>query len=188
MFYYEFLNKCMDMNKIHAIEGDTDSLYFAVAGDPTKGIHQGFRYAVKNRGFYHKHYYEWLPNPWQGKENEKKLGGVAVENEGDFLIACAPKNYTIGVLEETEKAKKKMKGCSEKRNSHITAQSYMDNIENGTIINAENCGFLVKRGQTTKVSTSKVAITGIHTKMIVLENECCCPYIYGLTAEDYHCE
>jgi hypothetical protein len=188
MFYYEFLNKCIDMNKIHAIEGDTDSLYFAVAGDPTKDYHQGFRNVVKNKGYYHKHFYEWFPDPWLGKENEKKLGGVAVENEGDFLIAIAPKNYTIGVMGNEGKAKKKMKGCSEKRNNHITVESYFENIDDKKSVNAQNCSFGIKNEQLVKHTTDKLAISGIHTKLIVLENECCAPYIYGLNANDYFVE
>jgi hypothetical protein len=190
MFYYNFLTRCMDMNRIHAIEGDTDSLYFAVAGNPTKDYHQGFRYVVKDKGFYHKHCYEWFPDPYYGKVNEKKLGGLAVEKEGDFLIAIAPKNYTIGSIEKIVDAKLKMKGCSADRNKHITAQSYIDNIDKKEEVTAENCGFHVKEiapdeWAVVKDTVRKVAISGVHTKMIVLENECCAPYIYGLTAKDY---
>jgi hypothetical protein len=78
-----------------------------------------------------------------------------------------------------------MKGCSEGRNKQITAQSYFDNIDKMEKIEAENCGFHVKDGQVVKDVVSKVAISGVHTKMIVLENECCAPYIYGLKACDY---
>jgi hypothetical protein len=91
-----------------------------------------------------------------------------------------------------KKAKKKMKGCSEARNKHITVQSYIDNIDKKIPVNAENCGFhVVGRGMEKGVGkdvVSKVAISGVHTKMIVLENECCAPYIFGLTAKDYSVE
>jgi hypothetical protein len=66
MFYYAFCVKCLDENKIHFIEGDTDSIYLALAGDPSKGIHQGFEYVVKDREFYDKHKYEWFPDPTKG--------------------------------------------------------------------------------------------------------------------------
>jgi hypothetical protein len=36
-----------------------------------------------------------------------------------------------------------------------------------------------------QLSIEKNGITGIHTKMIVLENQSCCPFMYGLTAKDY---
>jgi hypothetical protein len=170
------------MNKLHFIEGDTDSMYLAVAGNPDAGIHQGFRYAVKNRGFYHQHAYEWFPDPFKGKENEKKLGGVAVENEGVQMYAIAPKNYTIikpgnSIL--------KNKGVSLKKNQHITPQSYISNLTTGELIKGENKGFGIKNGIMTKYSVDKIAISGIHTKMIVLANNSCAPYIYGLKAKDY---
>lgn len=185
MFYYTFITKCMDMSKIHAIEGDTDSLYFAIVGHPNAGPNQGFRHVILNRGFYHQHVYEWFPDPYHGIANEKKLGGLAIENIGDYMIAIAPKNYTIGIKTDANKAKRKMKGCSEGRNKQITSQSYIDNINKKTVTNAENCGFRVKNGVVVKYTVNKAAITGIHTKMIVLPNESCAPYIHGLTAADY---
>jgi hypothetical protein len=190
MFYYSFLVKCMDMDRIHVIEADTDSLYVAISGDPDMDIHQGFEYVVKNRGFYRKHVYEWLPDPYGGLENEKKLGGIAIEKEGDFLIAIAPKNYTIGIMADMAKAKLKMKGCNEERNKHITTQSYISNITDKEETKGENCGFhaINYKGQQMlfKDTVNKKCITGVHTKMIVLSNECCAPYIYGLTAKDYY--
>jgi hypothetical protein len=189
IFYYGFLSKCLDMDRIHVIEGDTDSLYFAVAGHPRRGIHQGFQYVVKDKKFCRDHYYEWFPSQWYSVEDEKKLGGIAVEKEGDFLFAIAPKNYTIGTLESFEKAKLKLKGCNDKRNTHITALSYINNLTDKKVTKAENCGFHPTKidGQQTMVkdTVNKMCITGVHTKMIVLENECCAPYINGLTSKDY---
>jgi hypothetical protein len=104
------------------------------------------------------------------------------------MIAVAPKNYTIGILSDTEKAKKKMKGCSERRNPHITAETYMNNIDNNTIEYAENASFGMKGGELVKYTVNKLAISGIHTKMIVLKNHSCAPYIYGLSAADYSVE
>jgi hypothetical protein len=195
MFYYGFCNKCLDMERLHFVEGDTDSMYLAVAGDPNAGIHQGFEYIVKNEEFYRQHVYEWFPNPKLGKEDEKKLGGVAVENEGHIMIAIAPKNYTIikpgkpnqlGDVED--EAKLKNKGVSLKRNQHITTDSYFDNIQFGTVTKGENKGFGIKNDIMTKYSVDKVAISGIHTKRIVLSNQSCAPYVYGLKAKDYSVE
>jgi hypothetical protein len=190
MFYYGFLTKCVDMDRIHVIEGDTDSFYIAVAGDEDMDIHQGFEYVVKDRGFYRKHVYEWFPDPYGGLENEKKLGGIAIEKEGEFLIAISPKNYSIGTFADIDNAKRKMKGCNDKRNPQITAQSYMENISDKKLTMAENCGFHPVKYNSQQVlvkdTVNKKCITGVHTKMIVLENECCAPYIYGLTAKDYY--
>jgi hypothetical protein len=163
------------MSRIHATEGDTDSLYFAVAGDSSKGVHQGFEYVIGDKEFYDKHVYEWFPDPTKGKANEKKLGGLAIENEGDFMIAVAPKNYTIGILSDVDKAKKEMKGCNEKRNVHITAETYMKNVDTNEVEYAENASFGMKGGELVKYTVYKLAFSGIHTKMIVLENQSCAP-------------
>jgi hypothetical protein len=32
-FIYNFMMQCLNMDKLHFIEGDTDSMYWAVAGD-----------------------------------------------------------------------------------------------------------------------------------------------------------
>jgi hypothetical protein len=39
------------MDKIHFIEGDTDSAYWAVAGSIIADKHQQFEYVVKDRQF-----------------------------------------------------------------------------------------------------------------------------------------
>jgi hypothetical protein len=35
-FVYDFIYKCIDMKKVHFIEGDTDDLYYTISGDPEK--------------------------------------------------------------------------------------------------------------------------------------------------------
>jgi hypothetical protein len=181
-FYYSFMDRCLDTNRFHFIEGDTDSMYFAVSGDPNKGIHQGFDAIVKDRAYYDKHVYDWFPDPSKGIEDEKKLGGVAIEREGDEMIAIAPKCYYIRT---NGKDKLKIKGCSLGRNPQITSASYKDNIRDGTTANATNCGFHVKNGEIVKDYVEKTAISGIHNKMIVLSNNSCAPYIKGLNISDY---
>jgi hypothetical protein len=170
------------MDKIHFIEGDTDSMYYAVAGDPEAGIHQQFDNVVKDIDFYYQHRYEWFPDPAKGKEDEKKLGGVAVENEGSEMYAVAPKNYTII---KPGKPILKNKGVSLNKNKHITPQSYISNLNTGEVIKGENKGFGIKGNTMTKYSVDKVAISGIHTKMIVLKSNACAPYVFGLKVKDY---
>jgi hypothetical protein len=48
-FVYDFLCKCLDMIKLHFVEGDTDSMYMAVAGNPNDDCNQGFKYVIKNK-------------------------------------------------------------------------------------------------------------------------------------------
>jgi hypothetical protein len=199
-FVYLFMHKCLDMNKIHFIEGDTDSSYWAVAGDPTKSVHQGFSAVVKEKGFWHQHYYEWFPDPTKGIEDQKKLGGLCVENEGNEMIAIAPKDYYIrmatnknGVSKESNKLKGK--GVSQRNYVNpkverieeptIQVESYRQNILEEKTVNGKNMGFHSKKDKLVKDVVNKIAISGVHTKMIVLANNCCAPYIHGLTANDY---
>jgi hypothetical protein len=48
------------MEKTHYIEGDTDSMYWPVAGDPNDkdGIHQGFKNIIIDKEFYDANIYK----------------------------------------------------------------------------------------------------------------------------------
>jgi len=46
-FIHEFLFKCLDIEGFHFYEGDTDSAYFAVAGDPNESCEQVFSYYLR---------------------------------------------------------------------------------------------------------------------------------------------
>jgi len=51
----EFLFKCLDTERFHFAEGDTDSAYFAVSGDSNEDCNQGFKAIIKDREFYDKY-------------------------------------------------------------------------------------------------------------------------------------
>jgi DNA polymerase elongation subunit (family B) len=129
-FYYEFMDRCLDTNRFHVIEGDTDSIYFAVAGDEDKGIQQGIEAIVKDRTHYEAHIFDWLPDPTTGIEDKKKLGKLSIEKESDVMIAIAPKCYHIN----TEKESIKIKGCSIKKNPQITGQDFIDVVNGGDAV------------------------------------------------------
>jgi hypothetical protein len=57
-FYYGFIANCLDHNRHHLVEGDTDSLYFAISGDPNVGVEQQFTHIIINKELYDKLYYE----------------------------------------------------------------------------------------------------------------------------------
>jgi hypothetical protein len=183
-FYYEFMDRCLDRERFHYIEGDTDSMYFAIAGNPRGDIHQGFKAIIKDRPYYHKHFYNWFPNPDYGLEDEKKLGGVAIEKEGDEMIAIAPKCYYIRA---NGKNKLKIKGCSLGKNKQITSSNYKASVFNNEVTMATNVGLHNKKDGMKKESVNKTAISGLHTKMIVLKNNSCAPYIKGINASHYSC-
>jgi hypothetical protein len=219
--YYNFFKKAFDFERIHYIEGDTDSAYFAVAGDAKrysnlketeqlmmlakKGSNftdedndyitskkvpcfcQGFESVVKDQTFYDAHKYKFFPDPTKGKEDEKKLLGLAVEKEGDVMIAIAPKNYKIDAFDSKANKFKdvlKNKGVS-KRNTHISGYNYDKCISEGSASSATNVGFHFRSGRLVKDELNKIAITGIHSKMIVLRNQSCAPFIYGMKPEQY---
>ena len=48
-------------------------------------------------------------------------------------------------------------------------------------VNAEGLNTM----EMSKITVQKNALTGFHNKMIVLKNQACCPFIKGLTANDY---
>jgi hypothetical protein len=109
VFIYEFMYKCLDMNRIHFIEGDTDSMYWAISGCSREGNTQGLKHVVIDKEFYDKHVFKFLPHDtfcfdesnrpkldskFEQKAHEKKLLGLAIEKEGDNMIALSPKCYT----------------------------------------------------------------------------------------------
>ena len=180
-FIYKFMYKCLDMDRIHFVEGDTDSMYWAIAGNPDAGNDQEFKYVIKDKEFYDTHVYEWFPNPDKDVYDEKKILGLAIEKYGDCCIALCPKVYCIWNEDETVRSMK-VKGVSLKKN-HIVYTDYAKAIND--TVSGKNINLQLKDHTMSKVTVIKNAITGTHTKCIVLPNQHCAPYIHGLTASDY---
>jgi hypothetical protein len=180
-FVYNFMYKCLDMNRMHFIQGDTDSAYWAISGNLKEDYKQGFKYVVKDRKFYDKHIYEWMPDPSKGKYDEKKLLGLAIEKEAENCIALAPKCYTIWNSNETISLR--AKGISLKKNKQITSKDYQTAFTKP--IRGIDVHFRMKDGVMSQVTIYKNAITATHTKAVVLSNNSCAPFIYGIPATDY---
>jgi hypothetical protein len=206
-FYYNFMCKCLDMEHIHVVELDTDSLYLAIAGNPDKDYHQRFEAVIKDKDYYDKHYGEWFPTKYvedlpkdTSKDeiinvlsDEKKLLGLAIENEKENMIALCPKCYSLFNDEEIDsgKAKMRVKGVSLKKNK-LCPNNYKGVIENKDNVNATNVNLQMKKYddflEMSKVRVSKIALSYQHTKMIVLKNESCVPFIYGVDASKWVCQ
>ena len=185
-FIYDFLFKCLDCEKLHFTSGDTDSVYFAVAGDMNRHGEQGFEAIIKDKCYYDKHVFNYMPNPDIGTTaDEKKILGACVEKYGDNQIALCPKCYTIW-NDNNETKSLKLKGVSKKTND-IKFADYKNVIDNGTTVVGKNINLLMRKNQMTRVTVNKNALTGFHNKMIVLKSESCAPYINNLTANDYVC-
>ncbi|KAA6370011.1 MAG: hypothetical protein EZS28_034461, partial [Streblomastix strix] len=180
-FIYNFMYKCFDMNKLHFIEGDTDSAYWAVSGNPNESYKQQFKYVIKDQQFYNENAKYFFPTIEGDLLDEKKILGLAIEREGTEMIALAPKNYYIMVGDKT---KIKLKGINQSTNK-ITKEQIVENIVEGTVTKCINMRLGQKSYQMSKLAIEKNGITGCHTKAIVLNNQSSCPFIFGLKAKDY---
>ncbi|KAA6381509.1 MAG: hypothetical protein EZS28_022964 [Streblomastix strix] len=172
-----------DMSRIHFIEGDTDSAYWAVSGNVNEDFTQQFNAVVKDRDFYNENAKYYFPTIRGDIYDEKKILGLSIERQGISMTALAPKNYMI----ETNyngNSKIKLKGVNQKTNK-ITKEQIVDCIEEGKITKCTNMRLGQKNHQMSQLAIEKNGITGIHDKMIVLENQSCCPFIFGLSSKDY---
>ena len=156
-------------------------MYWAIAGNPEAGNDQEFTQVVRDKEFYDKHVYEWFPDPSKDIYDEKKILGLAIEKYGDNCIALAPKCYTIWNNDGTTKSLK-LKGVSLKKNKIVSAD-YKTALE--STVQGKNINLQLKNHTMSKVTVVKNALTATHTKVIVLPNQHCAPYIHGLKADSY---
>jgi hypothetical protein len=192
-FIYNFMYKSFDMNKMHYIEGDTDSLYWAVAGkitdSPQIDRKQGFHEVIKDEKFYNENVYRWFPSDTYSTDNsnptfetklekkkfDKKFGGVAIENEKDRMVALCPKMYYLSNVEDLDAPYSNgidghytAKGINKKQNP-LEWIDYIKALEKESEIKmASNTNLQVRNGEMSKVIIEKKAITLVHTKMRVL--------------------
>jgi hypothetical protein len=101
------MERCLDVHKFHYVEGDIDSLYFAISGHKDEGINQGFKHIITDEKFYNENIYKWLPSDFYSSDNsnpvfdnaidkmknDKKLLGFDSEKTSECMIALAPKMY-----------------------------------------------------------------------------------------------
>ncbi|KAA6369254.1 MAG: hypothetical protein EZS28_035219 [Streblomastix strix] len=94
-FIYNFLYKCVDMDRVHFCNMDTDAMYLAIAGSQIERYKQGLKYVIKDQQFYDQHYKEWLPWNDCTVAEEKKLIGISTESQGENIVCLAPKCYSL---------------------------------------------------------------------------------------------
>ncbi|KAA6381794.1 MAG: hypothetical protein EZS28_022680 [Streblomastix strix] len=119
---------CLDLDKMHFVEGDTDLAYWAVSRNNKYGYYQQFNHVIKDKQFYDDNAKYYFPTIENDLMDEKKDLGLAIKNEGTEMIALAPKNYYIKV---GEKEKIKLK-CVNQKTTKISKQNIVDNIIDGT--------------------------------------------------------
>jgi hypothetical protein len=177
-FIYNFMYKCLDMNRIHFCEGDTDSMYWAVVGSGNGG----FQDVIIDKEFYLANIGHYLTADFYGVNKqfetplekmrfEKIFGGLAIEKESKTMIALASKLY---VCWDDNNETSKAKGCHQM----FSHQCYLDVLENGTIINGESRTLRMNNGQMSHVSVNKHALTCIYTKMKVSSDGSFCSPLF----------
>jgi len=178
-FLYNFVFKCIDMDKFHLVEGDTDSIYFAVSGDKNKDAKQRFDAIIKDKEFYEKYYRYYLPDEDNKTlEDEKKILGCTIEKGGYSMYALAPKCYTIITDKEDLQGIKKIKGVSLNQNKQITHNEYKKLLDENLIFKGTNTILALKNSQMSKIKMQKNALSAAMTKMYVNPNGSCYPFIY----------
>ncbi|KAA6354279.1 MAG: hypothetical protein EZS28_050194 [Streblomastix strix] len=152
-------------------------------GNLNEDFTQQFNAVINDRYFYNDNAKYFFSTIRGDVYDEKKILGLAIERQGTAMYALAPKNYMI----ETNycaNSKIKLKGVNQKTNK-ITKEQIVDCINKDKITKCTNMRLGEKNHQMCQLAIEKNGITGIHTKAIVLGNQSCCPYLFGLTAKDY---
>ncbi|KAA6392385.1 MAG: hypothetical protein EZS28_012087 [Streblomastix strix] len=81
--YYNFLAPCLDMDYIHVIYGDTDSLRFAIAHES---------WPIKDKKLWDQLYSQLLPSTCDDNYyDKKKILGRNIESKSTICLALAPK-------------------------------------------------------------------------------------------------
>ncbi|KAA6341340.1 MAG: hypothetical protein EZS28_052466 [Streblomastix strix] len=182
--------KCLDRKRFHFVLADTDSIYIAIAGDPNKDCHQQFESIVRDKQFYDQHVYNYLSDPNKDIYDYKKILGFGIENEGYELTSLGQKCYSMIVNKwnnEKQQYEFKPKITSKGicKSQQIAHSDYV-NVINKDILKKGIDGTLKMYDNImSSIQVEKFALTGFNNKSIVLRNQCCCPYIKGLTAKDY---
>jgi hypothetical protein len=150
---------------------------WAVSGSPDRDYTQHFEEIVTDRDFYCANYPLWFPE-------KKALMTLEYEHCGYSLIALAPKNYWC---DDGKREGVKLKGVNTRGelNNHINKNTFELCLKKKKIIGAKNFILKKKENKMTKQLIYKTGLSGIMTKAIVLKNESCLPFIFGLSADKY---
>jgi hypothetical protein len=193
-FIYNFMYKCLDMTKIHFVEGDTDSMYFAISGNCEEDNKQGFKHVIKDEKFYNDNVYKFFPHSFystnnsnpkfktglEEKEFDKKLGGVELEKQCDAMIALAPKMYSCLNIDESEfkTLTTHVKGVSKYVQSKITPNDFVDMFNKQNIIEGTTIQFQLVKGIMSKIEQRKNFLTLAHTKYKVSKDLTTCTPLF----------
>ncbi|KAA6395106.1 MAG: hypothetical protein EZS28_009373 [Streblomastix strix] len=182
--FYNFLTPCLDMNYIHVIYGNIDSLCLAIAHES---------WPVKDKQLWDKFYPHLFPasNDYNDK---KKILGWNIESEATTCLALVPKCYYMENQRDitsgnsnnmNQNAIMKLNGVKQEQNSQINKKQFQDNIDKNIITKVNNTSLIHKQEILSQVIQERIGISGINTKTIVLRNQACAPYVNGVKADKY---
>ena len=113
---------------------------------------------------------------------DKKLLGLAIEKQGENMIALCPKCYTC--WSDDVNPTLKCKGVSLKQNRGINKECYEDVLKLGIKLDGQNLNLCLKNldpqtknNEMCRITINKTALSGVHTKGRVCENGCVMPLI-----------
>jgi hypothetical protein len=167
-FYYDFLDKYIDREDFQLIEGDTDSLYYALSTDT---IDDAVRPELKEE-------FSLIRDQWLVKQDDKgKFDAYDLRTPGLFkkehgaiaMVALCSKSYcTIG--EEGELPKLSAKGTQKKRNRALLVfDNYLKALKKKArkIDMGSNSGFRMADGMMRTYACRKNSLTDYYDKRIV---------------------
>jgi hypothetical protein len=172
---------------MHFVEGDTDSMYWAVAGNPDEDYKQGFKYVIKDEQFYNENVYKFFPCDFYSTDNsnpifvdklertlfDKKLLGLAIEKQCESMIALAPKLYTC-LTSSANKSEIKAKGVSKAVMKELKFNDYNHVITNKEVKAGSSENLQLHKAVMSKIKLTKNFLTAVHTKYRVTDDFSTC--------------
>jgi hypothetical protein len=143
------------MNKMQFVEGDTDSMYWAISENK-------FTDLVIDHEFWDNNAKYFFPSDVIGCDDgikfDKKLLGLAIEKQSDNMIAQCSKCYT----------------CFNNDDKHFL-------IDQDVVVGT-NKNLQLHSGVLSKIKLAKRGLTAIYTKMYVFDDfSTCAPIIQGVS-------
>jgi DNA polymerase elongation subunit (family B) len=186
-FIYNFMYKCLDKTRFHFIEGDTDSMYFAISGNSEEDNNQGFKHIISDENFYNNNVYKFLPSNFYSTTQkptfqtkldkqlfDKKLGGLEIEKHCDSMIALAPKMYSC-INDKNKPVEIRVKGVSTKvQKKEITPDHYIEAIQDKKVLEGSVNNLQLVKGIMSQIELRKNFITAAHTKYMVSDDFSTC--------------
>jgi hypothetical protein len=200
-YIYNFMYKCLYMSKIHFVEGDTDSMYWAGSNSEDDNYEQGFKHVIKDHDFYNNNIYKFTPSSFYSSNNsnptfdneikrmafDKKLLGLAIEKQCENMFALAPKTYSCSVnsyknnkpwidFANIKITVTKCKGYSVQ--GKLNFKDYFHLYANRNTLQGTNNNMQLKKDNerliTRNISVTKNVLTATHTKYTVTKDFSTC--------------